>query len=82
MKNSLEEKRKEIFELHQSWLRPETSLMRRTAQPSAPVNTEDKKEIHISASEKKRFNIAVISITLIVVILEFLFFAYELGWFK
>ena len=82
MKNSLEEKRKEIFELHRSWLRPETSLMRKTDQPSAPVNTEDKKEIHIAASEKDRFNIAVIIITIIVVIIEFLFFAYELGWFK
>ncbi|WP_221392245.1 hypothetical protein [Dyadobacter sp. NIV53] len=82
MKNSLEEKRKEIFELHQSWLRPETPLMRNPARPSATVNTENEKVTNASISKKSRFNTAVIIITIIVVILEFLFFANELGWFK
>lgn len=86
MKTSLEDKRKEIFDLHQSWLRPDVPLMRKSVPPLALKN-EIKKELKevqtdTPASKKNWVVIAVISIAVILVLLELLFFASELGWFK
>ena len=86
MKTSLEDKRKEIFDLHQSWLRPDVPLMRKSVPPPAPKNEikevqkEGQNDTH--TSNKNWVVIAVISAAVILVLLELLFFASEMGWFK
>ena len=93
MNNSIEEKRKEIFELHQSWLRPETPLMRQPVPPPivaqkkiAPIKqkvVEQKEEKENELSPKTSWVVkAVVGVTAVLVLLELLFFASELGWFK
>ena len=82
MKNSLEEKRKEIFELHQSWLRPDVPLMRKPV-PSSPVaNPAHDSLAPAAASVSNWFITVVIFVTAILVVAELLFFASELGWLR
>ena len=82
MKNTLEEKRKEIFELHQSWLRPDVPLMRKTVPSSSPANPDHKSLTSRAASESNWFIIVVVLVTAVLVLLELVFFASELGWLK
>ena len=86
MKTSLEDKRKEIFDLHQSWLRPDVPLMRKSVPSPTPKNEnkQAQKEVQTDTPTSKRnwVIITVVSITVILVLLELLFFASELGWFK
>ena len=86
MKTSLEDKRKEIFDLHQSWLRPDVPLMRKSVPSPTPKNEnkQAQKEVQTDTPTSKRnwVIITVVGITALLVLLELLFFAYELGWFK
>ena len=81
MNNSLEEKRREIFELHQSWLRPDTELMRKPAPvKQTPILKEDLTEKPAISSRKWIVKLAI-AFAVVFILLELLFFAYELGWF-
>ena len=89
MKNSIEEKRREIFELHQSWLRPDIPLMRQPTpvQKSPDLKEESTKAISqpaVNSTAKNRNWIAslVLIIALILVVSELIFFAFELNLFK
>ena len=82
MKNTLEEKRKEIFELHQSWLRPDVPLMRKPVPSSTPANPDHESLASREASESNWFIIVVVFITAVFVLVELIFFASELGWLR
>ena len=88
MKNSIEEKRKEIFELHQSWLRPDIPLMR---QPAPVQKSPDLKDESTKITAKPTFTtnwnknwvaIFVLVLAIILVISELIFFAFELKLFR
>ena len=81
MKPNLEEKRKEIFNLHQSWLRPDVPLMR---QPSAPKSSNEVVQEADSPSSVKtnHATIIIVVIASILILLEILFFLYQTGLFK
>jgi hypothetical protein len=77
MDSNLEQKRRELFELHKAKIGTDAPLMRR------PVVIEKKEEVHNQepATTKNKLKLAVIVITSLVVIGELLFLAKEAGWF-
>ena len=81
MKPDLEEKRKEIFNLHQSWLRPDAPLMRQPSPPK-PANEAVQEEDSPSSVKTNHTTILIVIITSILILLEILFFLYQTGLFK
>jgi len=81
MKPNLEEKRKEIFDLHQSWLRPDVPLMRQ-APPPAPAKDPTPNAEPVPVTKRNNTIVTIVFVTAFLVLLELLFFAHQLGWFK
>ena len=77
MDSNLEQKRRELFELHKAKIGTDAPLMRR------PVVVETKQEVQKKepATNKSKLKVAVIAITSVVVIAELVFLAKEAGWF-
>ncbi|MCE6991040.1 hypothetical protein [Dyadobacter sp. CY323] len=77
MDSNLEQKRRELFELHKAKIGTDAPLMRR------PVVVETKTEVQKKepVTKKSKIKIAVIAVTSVVVIAELVFLAKEAGWF-
>ena len=83
MNDSLEEKRKEIFELHKSWLESSAPLMRKQAPVPAPKPVKSETETPDTDAPKRNWKmIAILVAAGILVLLEILFFASEMKWFR
>lgn len=81
MDSNLEDKRKELFELHKQKLGTDKPLMRK--QTPVSLMPEQKPQIEKAQGERKNKMVTgIVGVTAIVVIVELLFLAKELGWFK
>ncbi|MCF2491050.1 hypothetical protein [Dyadobacter sp. CY347] len=80
MSSNLEDKRRELFELHKAKLGTDAPLMRK---PVEKVIVEKKvEEPKQPISNKSKIKYAVIGVTGLVVVIELLFLAKEAGWLK
>ena len=81
MDSNLEDKRKELFELHKQKLGTDKPLMRKQA-PVSLIPEQKPQTEKAQADRKNKMVTGIVGVTAIVVIVELLFLAKELGWFK
>jgi hypothetical protein len=81
MDSNLEQKRKELFELHKQKLGTDKPLMRKPA-PVSPVQEKIPQTAQAAAASKNKMVIGIIGVTSVIVVIELVFLAKELGWFK
>jgi hypothetical protein len=78
MNSNLEEKRRELFELHKAKLGTDAPLMRR--QVNTTIVEKRIEEPKVLLPTKTKIKYAIIGVTSIVVLIELLFLAREAGW--
>ena len=81
MDSNLEQKRKELFELHKQKLGTDKPLMRKQ-EPVSPMPEQKSQTEKAQAGSKNKMVIGIIGVTSVVVVIELVFLAKELGWFK
>ena len=83
MSSNLDDKRRELFELHKAKLGTDVPLMRKPVEKVEKVVVERKLEQpRQPISQRNKIKYAVIGVTGIVVVIELLFLAKEAGWLK
>jgi hypothetical protein len=81
MDSNLEDKRKELFELHKQKLGTDKPLMRKQA-PVSPMPEQKPQNEKAQTGRKNKMVIGIIGVTSVIVVIELVFLAKELGWFK
>ena len=80
MDSKLDEKRRELFELHKAKIGTDAPLMRR---PIVTQVAERKvQEVREPISNRDKIKYAVFVVTGLVVVIELVFLAKEAGWFR
>jgi hypothetical protein len=80
MDSNLDQKRRELFELHKAKLGTDAPLMRKPIVTH--VAEKRVQEVKEPSSNWDKIKYAVFAITAVVVIVELVFLAKEAGWFK
>lgn len=78
MSSNLEEKRRELFELHKAKLGADAPLMRKPVEKVVVEKKVEQPKPPISQRDKIKY--AVFVVTGIIVVIELLFLAKEAGW--
>ncbi|SKC04440.1 hypothetical protein [Dyadobacter psychrophilus] len=80
MSSNLEEKRRELFELHKAKLGADAPLMRKPVEKVVVEKKVEQPKAPISKRDKIKY--AIFAVTGIIVVIELLFLAREAGWLK
>ena len=81
METNLDQKRRELFELHKAKLGTDAPLMRKPiVTPVLEKKVAESREVNAPMSRRDKIKYGVIAVTSVVVLLELVFLAREAGW--
>ena len=80
MSSNLDDKRRELFELHKAKLGTDVPLMRKPVEKVVVEKKVEQPKAPVSKRDKIKY--AVFAVTGIIVVIELLFLAKEAGWLK